>query len=51
MFSIGVAKPESKTAGLINKNEPNTACCCVLESDEMNKPTPTIAKMKINMLK
>ena len=42
IFSTGVAKPESKTAGGIKRKIPNVACCWVLESELIKSPEQTI---------
>jgi len=40
--SIRETNPDNNTAGIINVTTPRTACCCVLQIDEMDNPTPTI---------
>ena len=51
IFSMGVAKPASKTEGTIKLNVPNDACCRVEHKEEINSPTPTIQETKIVRLK
>lgn len=42
MSSTGETKPDNNTDGIIKVITPRTACCCVLQMDEINNPTPTI---------
>ncbi len=48
---MGVANPDKIIEGVINNEEPRIACCCVLHSEEINKPTPTIQLTNRNILK
>ena len=37
------AKPERSIAGTMNRKAPRIACCWVIDSAEMNRPSPTTA--------
>src|SRR5690242_10915271 len=50
-FSMGVAKPESKTEGSINTKVPSMACCWVLQREEMKIPIPLMAVTNKKRLK
>jgi hypothetical protein len=44
---MGNPKPEKVTAGIIEKkNEVTIACCCVDETVEISRPTPSMHSRK-----
>ena len=47
--SIGETKPDSKTAGVWKTKTPKIACCWVYDKEEINKPTPIIENIEINV--
>ena len=46
---MGEMNPDNNTAGIINVITDNIACCCVLQIEEIKRPTPTIASNDINI--
>ena len=47
--SMGDINPDSNTAGIINVITDKIACCCVLQIEDIKRPTPTIASNDINI--
>ena len=48
MLAIGVAKPERIIAGTRNRKAPNKPCCWVIDSEEIIRPTPMLARRNRN---
>ena len=49
MSSIGETNPDNNTDGIMKVITPKTACCCVLQMEEINNPTPTIDNNEIDI--
>ena len=46
MVLMGNPKPEKVMAGMIKKKAVTIACCCVEETVEMSRPTPSMHRRK-----
>ena len=48
IFSIGVVNPDNKIIGINNTKVYSMACCILTDKAEMDKPMPTVDKIKNN---
>jgi hypothetical protein len=46
MVAMGNPNPEKVMAGMMKKNAVTIACCCVDETVEMSRPTPSMQMRK-----